>query len=387
MISPDEIATRAQRAYVPFLRDWLRRVPFTSLSFPAGTLPTDYRTLQQEVELLLAKAKKRRGFGYQVEQQMRVMRAFGTQSLPERITIESAEDLLRLAGKTDEFAAFQSDVALIRATLPQLESWLEPNVQRIIEYHNVWPDLLAVCAYFLAHPRPGLYLRELPVAVHTKFIEGHTAILRRLLDTLLPPTTIAYDEVQFELRYGLRYDEALLRLRLLDPALGLRMGLPLTDISAPISQIAELALGGSDCIIVENKLVFLTLPALTGAIAIFGSGFNVERLNTLHWLRTCRLWYWGDLDAQGFQILAQVRRYFPQAQSFLMDKATLDAFRGFVVPGTPCAINELPGLTAVEQALFTELATTTLRLEQERISFHYAQEQLHHVLTSRPSSS
>jgi hypothetical protein len=380
MISPDEIAARARRAYATFLRDWLRGLPFAPLSFSAGPLPTDYRTLQKEVELLLAKAKEQRGFGYRVEQQLRVMRAFGAQSLPERISIESAEDLLRLAGKIEEFAAFQADVALIRATLPQLESWLEPNVQRVIAYHGVWPDLLAVCTYFLAHPRPGLYPRELPVAVHTKFIEGHTGILRRLLDALLPSAAIADEEGQFELRYGLRYDEALVRLRLLDPALGLQMGLPLTDISAPVSQIAGLPFGGSDCIIVENKLVFLTLPALTGVIAIFGSGFSVELLSTLPWLHTCRIWYWGDLDAQGFQILAQLRRHFSQAQSLLMDKATLEVFQGFVVPGTPCAFSELPGLTSVEQILFSELATTTLRLEQERISYAYVQEQLRRVL-------
>lgn len=39
-----------------------------------------------------------------------------------------------------------------------------------------------------------------------------------------------------------------------------------------------------------------------------------------------QLYYWGDLDAQGFEILSQFRGYFPQAQSLLMDSETFNRF-------------------------------------------------------------
>jgi hypothetical protein len=272
MITPEEITVRAQRAYPALLRAWLRGEPFAPLSFPAGTPSGDYGALRREVERLLAGAKPRRGFGYEVELQTRSMRSYGMQSLPVRVKIDSAEDLLRLTGKGSEFAAFQADVAVIRANLPQLEGWLEPNVARVIEHHGIWQELLAVCAYFLANPRPGRYTRELPLAVHTKFIEEHVGILRRLLDALLPTDAIAADESTFEARYGLRYDEPLVRLRLLDPALNLELCLPLSDVSAPVSQVAVLPLGGRECIIVENKQVFLTLPVLPNCLALFGTG-------------------------------------------------------------------------------------------------------------------
>jgi hypothetical protein len=375
MIRPEEIVARARRAYPAFLRSWLRGDPFEPLRFPAGRPSTDYRTLQQEVSRLLAGAKH-----YRVESQTRTTRDFGTQSLPVHIHIDSAADLLHLAGKQAECAAFQNDVALIRAALPQLEDWLPANLQRVIEYHGEWPELLAVCAYFLANPRPGRYARELPIAVHTKFIEEHTGILRRLLDAVLPLEAIDSNETQFELRYGLRFDEQLVRIRLLDPGVGQQIGLPLSDVSAPLSQIATLPLNGLRCVIVENMRVFLTLPALPETIAIFGSGFAVERLNRLPWLHTCRLWYWGDLDAQGFQILDRLRSHFPHVHSLMMDETTLAAFQDFAVPGTPCTVEALPGLTPDEQALFAHLAGSTLRLEQERISPTYAEERLRHAL-------
>jgi hypothetical protein len=380
MITPEQIADRARRAYPALLRGWLADELFTPLSFPAGAPPTEYRALQQAVERLRASSKERRGYGYRVESVTRTTRAFGAQSLPVRIVIDTRDDLLWLIEKRTEFDEFAADVGMIRAVLPQLDPWLTSHVQQVIDHHGVWPELLTVCTYLLAHPRPARYARELPIPVHTKFIEEHTGVLRRLLDTLLPPETIAQDEPQFEPRYGLRYDEPLVRMRLLDSRLAAHLSLPVSDISAPVSQLAALPLVNHNCVIVENKLVFLSLPTLPNTLAIFGGGFRVDLLGRLAWLRTCRLWYWGDLDAQGFQILSRLRSHVPDVASVLMDNATLDAFRTFIVPGTPCPPSVLPHLSVAEQDLFTVLSASTQRLEQERISYEYASRALRNLL-------
>ncbi|MBK9942370.1 MAG: DUF3375 family protein [Kouleothrix sp.] len=80
-------------------------------------------------------------------------------TLAELLDIYPAEKGIReLIGKAAEYEAFGEDVALIRATLPALESWLAANPQHVIEQHGAWPDLLRVCAYFCANPRPNLYI-------------------------------------------------------------------------------------------------------------------------------------------------------------------------------------------------------------------------------------
>jgi hypothetical protein len=158
MITPEEIGAKAARAYMPFLRAWLRGEPFAPLDMPAGAPPADFRTLERAVAALLHSSKDRRGFGYTLEWHTRETRAHGRQSLPVRIHVPSAEDMLLLIGKPAEFAAFVDDVALIRAALPELEAWLEANPQHVIEQHGAWPDLLRVCAYFCANPRPNLYI-------------------------------------------------------------------------------------------------------------------------------------------------------------------------------------------------------------------------------------
>lgn len=382
MITPDDIVTKVARAYLPFLCSWIRGEPFAPLAIPTGAAPADFRALERAVTSLLAGSKERQGFGYTVELQTKATRAHGTQSLPVRVHVTSAEDLLYLAGKTEEFAAFVEDVELIRATLPELEPWIAANPRHIIEQHGAWPELLRVCAYFQVHPRPNLYIRELPITVHTKFIEQHTGILTRLLDALLSPGAIETSEKQFERRYGLRCETPLVRLRLLDPLLQIRLGLPLMDVAAPVAQLAALPCAGLRCLVVENKMVFLTLPPLPNTLAIFGRGFQIQLLHELSWLYQCSIWYWGDLDTQGFQILALLRALFPQAVSLMMDAETLDAFHEFVVPGTPSNIVELPHLTYDEQVLFTRLAHGNLRLEQERISQAYAVRRIQEVITS-----
>jgi hypothetical protein len=90
-------------------------------------------------------------------------------------------------------------------------------------------------------------------------------------------------------------------------------------------------------------------------------------LGEIPWLATCAIWYWGDLDAQGFAILSQLRSYWPQTHSFLMDTETLEKYREFVVPGTSAEEVSPVKLTEAESAVYRQLVEHNRRLEQERI--------------------
>lgn len=379
MITPDEIRQTVERKYLAFLRASVLGESFFPLEirFRKAKASDDYLALRQWVGELLAGSKAERGYGYEVALKERELRRYGRQSLPSRITIETAADFLQLIGKADEFGRWQTAVAHTLARFPQLQDWLTQYPQRVLPYLAVWDDLLTVCAYFVDHPRPNLYLRELPVPVHTKFIEDNQTILRYLLDELLPPAAIRAGESQFERRFGLRYDEPQIRLRLLDDALRRELGWPAADVSLTLSDCAALAgmngpfdsaQGKLTILIVENKMTFLTLPPVKNGLAIWGKGFQVGLLREIGWLVGCAIWYWGDLDAPGFAILSQLRGYWPQTRSFLMDAATLEKYREFVVTGTPSGEVVLDNLGEEETAVYQQLVTHNWRLEQERIS-------------------
>ncbi len=333
---------------------------------------SSYAQLREGVQRLIAESKEQRGYGYTIEFEVHRTRKYEPQNLPKRIVIENEHDFLRLLEKEQEFTCFQQDVCLIQKQQPNLHAWIVACPQRVIDYHKDWPDLLEVCAYFVEHPRPHCYIRELPIRVHTKFVEQHAGILRELLEVLLPPEAIQPDAKTFAQRFGLREDEPLVRIRLLDDQLFKQYGLPLTDLSLPYTQLAQLHLQTERCIVTENKMVFLTLPHFSRTFAIFGEGFTVRSLCAIPWFASCPIFYWGDLDAQGFQILSLLRATFPHVLSLMVDEATLQAFSSFCVEGTPCTVQHLPYLTSEEQVLFQRLARENIRLEQERIDHAYA---------------
>src|SRR5690606_39500510 len=64
-----------------------------------------------------------------------------------------------------------------------------------LEHAAHWPAVLSVLEWFAAHPRPGLYLRQLDIpGVDTKFIEAHRGLLMELLDVVLPEAAVRSEE-------------------------------------------------------------------------------------------------------------------------------------------------------------------------------------------------
>lgn len=309
---------------------------------------------------------------------------YGLQSLPKRISIDTEKDYLKLIKKEKEAAQFRLDIDLIQAKIPQLYGWLCCNPLKVIEHSDHWNDLLKVCQYFQQNPKPNLYIRELPIQVHTKFIEQNQRILRSLLEAILPVDQLVSVEGEreytFEKRFTLKYREPLIRLRLLDQSLKVKYGFPAADISLPASDFRQLNLDIHCCFITENLINFLSLPPLENSFAIFGSGYAVQTLKTCMWLLQCPIFYWGDLDLDGFKILSQLRSYFPQTISIMMDVTTFETFQEFAVSVVGAIAETLPHLTSEEKTLYTHLAFHQKRLEQERISQDYANQFLQNLM-------
>jgi hypothetical protein len=130
----------------------------------------------------------------------------------------------------------------------------------------------------------------------------------------------------------------------------------------------------------NHALVLPPLPPHRETFALFGGDFMIYNLARVSWLVECPIYYWGDLDAQGFQIRSRLRQLYPHVTSQMMDRETFITFADFCVPSTPCPIRRLSHLTPKEHAPFVCLAEHNLRLEQERISHSDAVKQLISIL-------
>jgi len=105
-------------------------------------------------------------------------------------------------------------------------------------------------------------------------------------------------------------------------------------------------------------------------VAIFGEGFKSRLSKHIPWLAKTKVYCWFDLDAAGFEMLNIIRQYYPNAESVLMDRETLEAFMHFVVENKS-RTKQLSFLDNEEAVLYQFLIENKLRLEQERISQQY----------------
>lgn len=369
MIDPDGIRTKAVNLFPEFLSSWLEGTSFFPRTIPASKeLGGDLTVAAASVQRLRAASKTIRGFGYTIEWAVVNSRRFGRNELPKRIFFETQDDFLKFAGKEREFARFVGAVDRLRTELPQLEPWIRTHHKLLLEAADDVEALISVVDFLLTHPRPGLYLREIPGSFGTKFIGRNEGILRDWLDRMLPPENIRSDEQHFARRFGLRHPEPHVIMRFLDPQVQSSCGSPWSELSLPIESIAKLPGAPRRVLIAENKVSFLTLPLIAGAIAIGGLGNRVIDLRLVPWLSSCDIWYWGDIDVEGFEILSNLRSVFPHAQSVLMDDMTVSRWQQEIaIIGTGRSPQMPRWLTEGERHAFEKCAKENIRIEQERL--------------------
>ena len=383
MISHAEIKTKAERKYPAYLQSVVEVFPFVEIVITCDKKPSkNFAEFEKELIELKSQSKEEKGYGYTIKYQTVRKKDIGTQDLPIEISFQTESDFLKYLHKEKEVVEFQQNCTLILSKFPELKEWIIKYPQKVIENHSQWKDLLKICDYFIETPKPNLYIRELPIQVHTKFIEENESILKNLLDILIKYHN-NQEETDFRKRFNLKYAEPLVRFRILDKQIAQTYFSGIDDLSIPISKFEQLKLPIKNVLVVENKTnlltVALTFPDIENAIVIFGSGYKVENLKNVNWFEQLNLFYWGDLDAQGFEILSQFRGYFPHVESIMMNKETFDRFVQDKVAGIPSKISVNLNLSDEERQLYELLKTNNWRLEQEKIPLNFVREEIKQI--------
>jgi len=385
MISPEDIKKTALRWYDTFLSASIDGIAFFPKDVRFGKTRSssevlhDFIKIHKQIDSLRHGSKEVLGFGYSIEFEKIKNRNVGEQSFPYRIYFETPEDYLKFVRKEQEYSRFREATKIILSEFPVLKGWLLKHPAKVIENFDKWVDLLKVCHYFVEHPKPGIYVREIPLDISTKFIEENESIIRLLLDVLIE-NDANKDESTFEKRFNLKYREELIRVRILDDELAQKYFYGFSDFSIPQCLFLSRNIPCKKVFVLENHINFsnilnyLTLPNLKQSIAIFGKGFQIGLLKDALWLSNRDIIYWGDIDCHGFQILSQIRGYFPQTRSCMMDFQTFNDFHELATNGVDTTVIHLNHLTEEEHRLFSHLLSLKVknRLEQEKIPHSYA---------------
>jgi hypothetical protein len=375
LLEPEGVIERLRIRFRNQRSAWLRGEGDWPLRLPLG-IPTEKQALTHlpQVKAWSDLWANWRGPG-SVSWSERRWPSLGTQTMPEVLTLHTADEVAQLINEGEAWARaldrFQRVVArwpqlseTATASYPVLSDWRDEDFQRL-------NNLLV---WLTTHPASNLYIRQLPVpGIDTKWLEKRQSVVISWLSQLIGLT----GKSDLYALAGLRRLPQFLRMRVLDPELR-KLFFGLGDIQAPVEELAKLDIPVRHVFIVENLQTGLAFEDMAGAVVLMGQGYSVEPFGSLPWLRGANCYFWGDLDTHGFAILDRLRRYLPKTHSILMDEATLMRHRElWVSEETPVSVTELPGLYDEERTVFEGMLTgrwgNNIRLEQERIEWAFVQ--------------
>ena len=304
---------------------------------------------------------------WHVEEKRKQTASFGKQLMPVRIFIDTPEDAMALLGLTKKKKEFLAGLSAIESQMPSLRDWYLTYFVRI-SAEDFFPVVLSIARFMLEQEQREGYLREMAIpGVDTKFLENHNFLVRTLWNALFPENTAESSDELWEKLFVQKVPTPSICVRSLDEHLrfsGVR------KLFLSQDDIADFQPPHRRIFITENKVNGYTFPDAEDSLILFGMGYGVlEMAESAPWLADKEIYYWGDLDHDGFNILSNLRKVLPEMKihSFLMDRETLLAYVDPKVKDTGNTTTIPDYLTVSEKMAWKLIHDNGWRLEQERI--------------------
>lgn len=304
---------------------------------------------------------------WHAEEKRKQTASFGKQLMPVRVFVDTPEDAMALLGLTKKKKEFLAGLSAIESQMPSLRDWYLTYFVRI-SAEDFFPVTLSIARFMLAQEQREGYLREMAIpGIDTKFLENHNFLVRTLWNALFPENTAESREELWEKLFVQKVPTPSICVRSLDEHLrfaGVR------KLFLSQDDIADFQPPHRRIFITENKVNGYTFPDAKDSLILFGMGYGVlEMAESAPWLADKEIYYWGDLDHDGFNILSNLRKILPEMKihSFLMDKETLLAYVDPKVKDTGNTTTIPDYLTVSEKMAWKLIHDNGWRLEQERI--------------------
>lgn len=292
----------------------------------------------------------------------------GTTPLVTRVCVPGEHEALEIAGRqcAHRYRATRQRFSCLRGEFDVSEDVLAAVVYKLKDMDDLDFELVCQAAhYFARHDASGMRPRAVAIpGFSAKWLGGKGSVRRKAICLLLGRESLDFEERPGEIR-----------LRYLDSA---HCCYPDLYVTQPWRT--------ADCarfryaVIVENKDTYQEMPQIDDCICVFDCGRAANRMvSLLPWLAdTPHVVYWGDMDADGLEILSGIRESGIDCDSILMNMDVYRRYRRFGTEYTeqgrriePRKVGAMPGLRAEERELYEALCTGEgvgyLRIEQERI--------------------
>jgi hypothetical protein len=310
-----------------------------------------------------------------VELRMTSRRVAGTnQVLPTHVVVSDLSIAARMCGESwpERLERGRRRADTMASTFAHLADPAELTavVRATVGYSELDFDLLVRAGrWFAENDARGLTPRQVPIGgMHAKWLNTRREWVRRLAGVadlgLLPPHAgrvhFTYLDPDHRAHRGRWHDSA---------TVGDAVCLPYRPRVVVIS---------------ENKDTAIWFPPMIGGVSVEGVGRGAATIAALDWVAGAeRLFYWGDMDADGLEILNEFRAAGLPVVSVLMDLAAYSAWERYGTnfdpkgqPVGPRPPRPVPFLSPREAELYEGLCSTGWsgyrRVEQERIPLDVA---------------
>jgi hypothetical protein len=364
--------TQLDKRYRAYLRDIVAGNSWASIVLRGGkNRPDTTSELHRAVALFQTHEKGIRSYGWRIEWATWNSKRLGVQQWPAAVIVDTEEDYLYLTGKGEAARHFKAELAALVAWRPDIRDFLFQRPEWVADLGGAWPGIRAVVDYLLQHEVRDHYLRSIPVPVHTKFIEQYRGPIFALLG-YFDPVRFAITSGGLEDALGLRRKPYLWTMRWLDPALAASYSGGMGVFGVAAGYLAGATWSVRRIILVENETNLHLLPLMPGSFGLCSAGKALALLGDIGLFATAEIYYWGDLDEEGFVMLNAMRALYGHVRSLFMDMETVTAHEKEILP-QPVAyrLRPLPLLTASEQAAYLTMAGVNGRIEQEKLRQDY----------------
>lgn len=365
------IERRLERTWVGELTDesmaWPHRFPLSSAS--SGALGEDIPGMVETVTLWRSWARE-----HGVILESRTRRLGGVpHSIPSHVAIDSIDAAAELIGGDwpGRLRRGRLREAELRKQFPAVEG-RAGLLRKVDGFDDVDFELLLHAAeWFAENSAAGLTPRQVPLeGFHAKWLNTRQPLIAALAgreDLGLAPN-----------------HPSRIHFTYLDP--GHRNGGGRKHDSATVGDRFAPAYDPRVVIISENKDTAVNFPELAGAISVEGAGTGGSTIAAFEWITGApAVIYWGDMDADGLEILDGFRAAGVLASSIFMDRGSfarwerfgtnVDKRGGALGPRQPRPVQHL---TDDERALYFDLIDDSWgrarRIEQERIPLQLARD-------------
>ena len=276
------------KKYPDFLRRIISGEPFETIPLRGLKKPDKTEVLWSLVPTFQKFEKSAARPGWTIKWETWKSRKLSTQRWPSSITITTEEDFLFIIGKAKETAEFRSQFQELVSWNNRIIDWLQDHPSAVLKYKKDWKDLCTVIDFFLLEDASPYYIRNIPVPVHTKFIDQYVSLILAILKSL-DPERFPPEVSDLEKAAGLRKKPHLYSMRWLDISLAEKytarldvLGLPFTTLQSANWEIPEVWL-------VENETNLYLLPERKNALAVFAKGYALHNLKAIPFFKEARI--------------------------------------------------------------------------------------------------